>query len=196
MQAFRLARDQGSDYYMATALLEAVMIASSELRRGSTGGGTGCAISLPSAQAAVAAFAQAEPAFKRCKRLLPQEWTACLRDTLPAARGVWEESQAHLQLIRAQQQLASGSSQGRAAHAHTRELLGRAVAASHAVAQATEHSTAPWDNSRNSLALRCDGCGQTSVGLQRCGRCKRTRHCSRACQLAHWPQHRADCRPA
>ena len=31
--------------------------------------------------------------------------------------------------------------------------------------------------------------------MQKCGRCQFARYCSAACQQAHWPRHRRECRP-
>ena len=44
-------------------------------------------------------------------------------------------------------------------------------------------------------------CGAVSGGpanttLQLCAACQQTRYCSRSCQLAHWPAHKAACKAA
>jgi hypothetical protein len=43
----------------------------------------------------------------------------------------------------------------------------------------------------------CGGCGQkagdAAAKFSRCGRCKETCYCSRACQAKHWPTHRTKC---
>jgi hypothetical protein len=36
------------------------------------------------------------------------------------------------------------------------------------------------------------GCGGT--GLKKCTGCKNVRYCGAACQLAHWKEHKADCK--
>ena len=41
----------------------------------------------------------------------------------------------------------------------------------------------------------CDYCGAADA-RGRCGRCKTARFCSRECQRAAWPDHKADCEPA
>lgn len=42
--------------------------------------------------------------------------------------------------------------------------------------------------------LTCDGCGKQALGLQRCAKCKQARYCSRVCQVAHWGQHKLECK--
>ena len=41
------------------------------------------------------------------------------------------------------------------------------------------------------LHRRCAGCGD--LALQKCTRCKITYYCTRACQRAHWKQHKLVC---
>lgn len=38
----------------------------------------------------------------------------------------------------------------------------------------------------------CAGCGE-ACPANRCGRCKRVHYCNRACQVAHWNEHKAAC---
>ncbi|PKK54710.1 hypothetical protein CI102_484 [Trichoderma harzianum] len=40
----------------------------------------------------------------------------------------------------------------------------------------------------------CANCGKDSVPLRLCGRCKGVMYCGRACQVAHFKQHKAICR--
>ena len=41
---------------------------------------------------------------------------------------------------------------------------------------------------------RCDACKGAFVKVQMCGRCKRVKYCSRACQSKHWKAgHKAQC---
>eukprot|EP00198_Chlamydomonas_reinhardtii_P001961 XP_001691297.1 predicted protein [Chlamydomonas reinhardtii] len=46
----------------------------------------------------------------------------------------------------------------------------------------------------------CASCGTAPPAgnppFQHCGKCRTVRYCSRACQLAHWPQHKPVCKPA
>lgn len=44
--------------------------------------------------------------------------------------------------------------------------------------------------------VRCDGCGQTSLGLQRCSRCHQALFCGRACFRASWQRHKPACNAA
>mmetsp|Transcript_25824 Transcript_25824/g.77795 ORF Transcript_25824/g.77795 Transcript_25824/m.77795 type:complete len:105 (-) Transcript_25824:14-328(-) len=39
----------------------------------------------------------------------------------------------------------------------------------------------------------CSGCNATGwTKLQACARCRVARYCSRACQVKHWPEHKAE----
>jgi hypothetical protein len=40
----------------------------------------------------------------------------------------------------------------------------------------------------------CSKLGCSGAGIQKCTRCKQARYCGRACQLAHWPAHEAECK--
>jgi protein-arginine kinase activator protein McsA len=47
--------------------------------------------------------------------------------------------------------------------------------------------------------LVCDHCGETAEealvkGLKSCGKCYAARYCSKECQAAAWPGHRAACK--
>jgi hypothetical protein len=45
-------------------------------------------------------------------------------------------------------------------------------------------------------ARLCTGCGNASnsgKSFKKCGRCRKSRYCSEACQHAHWPVHKQEC---
>lgn len=46
--------------------------------------------------------------------------------------------------------------------------------------------------------VRCAHCDISSIELRlmKCSRCRSAHYCNAQCQLAHWPQHRADCKKA
>ena len=49
--------------------------------------------------------------------------------------------------------------------------------------------------------VKCSFCGKVERPdgkdrFDRCGKCKCTKYCSRDCQRAHWPHHKAACRAA
>ena len=45
-----------------------------------------------------------------------------------------------------------------------------------------------------SAPAQCAKCGDASVQLMQCGRCKTVMYCGRACQVAHYKEHKAMCR--
>jgi ankyrin repeat protein len=42
--------------------------------------------------------------------------------------------------------------------------------------------------------LHCSNLSCSGAGIQKCAGCKQARYCGQACQLAHWPVHKADCK--
>jgi hypothetical protein len=51
------------------------------------------------------------------------------------------------------------------------------------------------DGTASSLGTaRCANCGKVSNHLKLCARCKTVVYCQRACQVAHYPKHKATCR--
>ncbi|KAL4440155.1 hypothetical protein ABPG75_003156 [Micractinium tetrahymenae] len=187
LRCAELAQQQGSDLFTAAAGIQAVILIGPELSRSATSGGR-FPVSRASMQAALEAFRQAEPALKRCKRLLPQGWVAEYEAMLPMARGARQAAQLRLQRWQVEGEQAATDSIGSASQA--RSLARRAAETERAMLQLAEQALV------HEALMQCDGCGQSAVGLQRCARCRRARYCSCACQLAHWPQHRAECRGA
>lgn len=49
------------------------------------------------------------------------------------------------------------------------------------------------ENSLLSPLARCVNCGKDSVPLMLCGRCKGVMYCGRACQVAHYKEHKVIC---
>ncbi|KAL4440122.1 hypothetical protein ABPG75_003123 [Micractinium tetrahymenae] len=147
--------------------------------------GNPCAISLDSALVALAALAHAEPALKRLKRLLPVEWLSTLEQMLPAAQVAAQQVQALLQEV--QQRGGPRGMRSAAARAQL-DAAGRSAKAFEAAYRQA------LTQDRQAAHIRCDGCGHNAVGLKQCDRCMLARYCSRACQVAHWPQHRAKCK--
>ncbi|KAL4440175.1 hypothetical protein ABPG75_003176 [Micractinium tetrahymenae] len=187
LRCFELGRQQGSNFYPAMAALLALNLATRLLSEAAKSRQP-CAISLASAQAALAALSFAEPAMRRANRLLPLAWVADLNGMLAQSGSIYEAAHARLQQLQARQAGGRGGRPSRAEQA----LARRAAEAERAMRQAAQQE----QEDAVQAAMRCDACGQTAAGLQRCARCRRVQYCSRACQLAHWPDHRAECRPA
>ena len=50
------------------------------------------------------------------------------------------------------------------------------------------------DNNDNNMCANCGKGEEESINLKKCGACKMVRYCSAACQHAHRPQHKKECR--
>jgi hypothetical protein len=46
----------------------------------------------------------------------------------------------------------------------------------------------------SSMPTQCANCGKVQAQLMRCGRCNGVAYCGRACQVAHYKVHKAQCR--
>lgn len=49
-------------------------------------------------------------------------------------------------------------------------------------------------SSSSSTAAQCANCNKILTQVMRCGRCNKAMYCGRACQVAHYKQHKAICR--
>jgi len=64
------------------------------------------------------------------------------------------------------------------------------------------HQSLPADERRvmkniGGVDIKCDHCGAvegTEEKFKACGKCKRACYCSRACQVAHWKEHKESCK--
>lgn len=45
----------------------------------------------------------------------------------------------------------------------------------------------------SSISAQCANCNKSSVQLMQCGRCNEVKYCGRACQIAHFKEHKAFC---
>ncbi len=52
------------------------------------------------------------------------------------------------------------------------------------------------ESGSSSAVARCTNCDKASAQLMLCGRCKAAAYCGRACQVAHFKDHKATCRAA
>lgn len=49
-------------------------------------------------------------------------------------------------------------------------------------------------SSSSSTAAQCANCNKILTQVMRCGRCNKVMYCGRSCQVAHYKQHKANCR--
>ncbi|KAL4438731.1 hypothetical protein ABPG77_006335 [Micractinium sp. CCAP 211/92] len=99
LRCSQLAQQQGSDYFLAAGATSAIAMASVQLQKAAELGGS-LDIGLDQAEAALAAFVQAEPALKRCKRMLPLYWLAHIQESCPVFQPAWSGSWERLRLLR------------------------------------------------------------------------------------------------
>lgn len=160
LRGYALAQQHRSDFWQCRFAVLALNYA-----------GTGTVDLPPPLLARVAyAFQQAQAAFRRCSRLLPDGW-------LTAERAGFQLGQTLLPSVLARAQLGRKSSRSVAAHAEFKRTLGQM-------------------RGELNTHLECPGCGEQAVALRACSRCRTARYCSRECQAAHWPQHKRECKPA
>ncbi|KAL4451707.1 hypothetical protein ABPG75_007369 [Micractinium tetrahymenae] len=126
LRCCELAQQQGSDFFTAAGATFALWSVSRDLPNAGSAGRQS-PVSLASAEGALAVFPKAEPAFRRCKRLLPQTWLADLKDLLPMAEVAFSAVQTRLQLrqlqLQAQRRPAAGSRASAAARQQAQSLL-------------------------------------------------------------------------
>lgn len=160
LDGFQLAQRQRSDYWQCRFAALAMVCAA------------GCRTPLKPAllARAVKTFQHAEPALKRCRRLLPEEWTKFQQARINLAKSL-------LPSIRARARLGKRTARDQAALDANRESIDQCLG----IKERRE---------------TCSGCDQEAVGLRACARCRAARYCCRECQVAHWPQHKHECRPA
>ncbi|KAL4438730.1 hypothetical protein ABPG77_006334 [Micractinium sp. CCAP 211/92] len=125
LRCIQLAQQQGSKYFLAIAAASAMATARTQLYKVAALGGS-LDIGLDQAEAALAAFSQAEPALKRCKRVLPQYWTAEAERCCFVFQHTLSDSWACLHLLQPGGNSSCGRSrQPQAAQAHVRAQGGQ-----------------------------------------------------------------------
>jgi len=149
LRCFHEAQRQGCDCTAARAAIFAVTYAAN----------CSTPVSPNTLLAALAALQHAEPALRRCKRLLPQPWLAELEISLPFVQATCRRLTATA-VIRLQQQLL--------------HPLGQ-QAAVEAVARHRQETYALGVQAQS--ASQCSGCGRHAVGLRRCAACQQAQYC-------------------
>lgn len=173
-QALRLAQQQHSPYWVARIALAIVTTA---LR---------VPLEAGDLRTVINTFDLAEPAIRGCERLLPHAWVQTLRQPLHVVDALLLLLRSRLSVVESNPHLTplDAFPAGEAAAAARQEESQRLFAVAAAARQ-------KWID-----AFNCSACGRDSVGLRACSRCRAVHYCSRECQVAHWPQHKRNCRPA
>ena len=164
-----LARQQGSEFWVAFVALNWVTFAANNQLFGS----------LEGLEAVLEAYPEAAAAVKRIKHALPDTWVRPLAGVVAVAR------QQLLPSVQAQVDYLRRGGSGTLTAAERRTALRTLQAA---------HSTA--GRAQVSPKSTCDACAQNAAGLRMCSRCKLASYCSRECQVAHWKEHKRVCQPA
>ncbi|PRW58525.1 SET domain [Chlorella sorokiniana] len=119
---------------------------------------------------------QGDAALARCKALLPPLYLPSLKSL---RRNVWVRWRRAV----VQRHLQAGASEWR------EDLLAAEPAAARLPGQIFSRQAVRVSGS-------CAGCGSSSVELHSCSACRQAEYCSKACQVKHWPEHKAECKAA
>ena len=123
--------------------------------------------------AAAALLEEGDAAYARCKKLLPPNWAAVLKQDREMSRAVKPEIERHMQRSPGAWQAAIR----RGTAGKLQRQLQRA--------QAKQEEGPP----------RCDGCGLLALQLKWCA-CRLKRYCGKECQKRDFPAHKAECKKA
>ena len=149
LRMYRLARQQGSDYWAMRATPG--LLSTATLTPNPT---------IDCLEAAVEAGQQALSALRRCRRLLPDPWLNGFDAALSARQPQVACAERQLQLLRrtGNPVAAANSLRGVAEQALASCDVSRQIADS-------------------GSGMMCDGCGEAALGVRRCSRCKQARYC-------------------
>ncbi|KAI7845279.1 hypothetical protein COHA_001122 [Chlorella ohadii] len=159
LSAHRLAVEQRSDWWATLAAARALTHAAERPE----------AVDGDTLAAAVAAFQQAEPPLKRCRRQLPPDWVQQLDASWDLAEQLLPSAARHVQLT-VKQQAGAADEEGATGAAEV-------------------------DAAGTGQAAGCAYCGEEAAAL-RCARCRRQVYCNRECQRNAWKSHKKTCQPA
>lgn len=118
-------------------------------------------------------FDEADAALRRCKCIVPHRWLTKLREEQAMCSPVLATIRHHVRRSPARWQAAIARD-------------GLAERMQQAQQALERHEGTPT----------CDACGLPSSGLKRCTGCRAARYCSKGCQVAAWPSHKAACKAA
>ncbi|PRW56598.1 MYND finger [Chlorella sorokiniana] len=156
------AQQRGSDLHLATVGFNWLIFAANNPQSQDQG----------LIEAAIAAGPEAVLALKRCKKNLPDTWTAPLQEVADVAhRQLLPSVKAQLDYVQRR-----GGAQ---------DLLAKQKGASQAAQQLQQPAHEKY---------ACDACGQYSLALRACSVWKSARYCSRECQVNAWKAgHKTQC---
>ena len=161
LRAFELGKQQGSDYYTCSGACLALKAAAAHPEE----------VGHTAFAAALAAFEQAaEPALRRCKRLLPEAWVQRLKELVGHSNALVPGAHSQVQLLQQRASEAAGASDAAGASRALQSSVAAQAAAFEAQREASGGRCFPH-------AIDCDGCGERAVGLRRCSRCKQAQYC-------------------
>jgi len=125
---------------------------------------------------AMAWLGEAEAALRRCKKLLPDQWVRPLQHIVSLAQSEQPVVEAHLRMLRLVSEAAPmpGSSGEQREPLQGPNMFRRLMEAMDNVHQAHESARQQVPQPSHTV---CDCCERLSVGVQRCGRCRRAYYC-------------------
>ena len=164
LRSARLAQQQRSDYWTIHTSVAAVMLATNSPQE----------VGHTAFAAAVELYEQeAEPALRRCRRLLPEAWVAMLQQRMQVTQKLLPGAHKQLRLLQLLQPGSTSASASASGEAFMALLL--SVDSQQVLARQQMVPAGAVERMQGQVA--CDSCGKQAVGLRRCARCRQAQYC-------------------
>lgn len=153
LRAVSLGQQRGSDWWVARCAPAALLACGRDVSRASKA-------------AAAAAVRQAQPALKRCKKVLPDQWIKSAECLLVQTPTTLARIEADLGVAEGQAGAGTGGSSASSA-----------AAASTAVGSGSALTVEEVAKAMRVRSVLCASCGSKALSLRFCGRCRQVQYC-------------------